>query len=315
MTTLITGAGLVGTSFAQHAARRGQDVVFLDPAPRDDFIRAKLGNADWRLINDDVRSLPGLIAAIEGCKADTVVHTASLIGGRVGAPLHNGFAINIGGAMNIAEAVRLTGVKRLVHLSTFGVYDWRRITKGPVAEDSPRGQGVPYSNSKVAQEMIFEASSKQYGFELMMLRPGNVFGVGHFAAGSGGGRKVQDLVTAGLTREPARIPQAQTMAFVYLYARDMGRAVDLAATRPVPAAGNIFNLGYDVVTGFDELVETIRKQLPRLKVEIEPGTPPVSRDFPLDMTAAKTHLGWTPEYTMDEAFADYIERMKVELGL
>jgi nucleoside-diphosphate-sugar epimerase len=314
MTTLITGAGLVGTSFAQHARRRGEDVVFLDPAPREDFIRAKLGNADWRLINDDVRSLPGLIGAIEETGAQTVVHTASLIGGRVGNPIHNGFAINIGGAMNVAEAVRLTGVKRLVHLSTFGVYDWRKIAKGPVAEDSPRGQGAPYSNSKVSQELIFEAYSKQYGFELMMLRPANVFGVGHFAAGSGGGRKVQDLVTAGLTGETARIPEAQTMAFVYLYSKDMGRAVDLAATKPVPET-NIFNLGYDVVTSFDALVDTIRKQLPRLKVEIEPGTPPVSRDFPLDMTAAKTHLGWEPEFSMDDAFADYIADLKVDLGL
>jgi UDP-glucose 4-epimerase len=315
MTTLITGAGLVGASFAQHAVRRGESVVFLDPAPREAFLRAKLGNAGWRLVNEDVQSLPGLIGAIEDCGAGTVVHTASLIGARVADPIHRGYAVNIGGAMNVAEAVRLCGVKRLVHLSTFGVYDWRRIQAGPVAEDAPRGQGTPYSNSKVSQELIFEACRKQYGFELMVLRPANVFGVGHFAAGSGGGRKVQDLVTAGIRGETARVPEAQTMAFVYLYARDMGRAVDLAATVPVPAETNVFNIGYDVVTAFDSLVETIRRQLPRLKVEIVPGTPPVSRDFPLDVSAAARHLGWTPQFTMDEAFADYIADLQAETGL
>ena len=52
MTTLITGAGLVGTSYAQYAVRRGEKVVFVDPIPRQDFIRAKLGNADFVQINE-----------------------------------------------------------------------------------------------------------------------------------------------------------------------------------------------------------------------------------------------------------------------
>ena len=56
-------------------------------------------------------------------------------GGRVGQPIHNGFAINIGGMMNVVEAVRLTGVRRLVHLSTFGVYNWRRESGAAVDED------------------------------------------------------------------------------------------------------------------------------------------------------------------------------------
>ena len=313
MTTLITGAGLVGTSFAQNAVRRGEDVVFIDPQPREDFVRAKLGNADFKIIADDVRNLPGLVAAIGDCKPDTVVHTASLIGGRVANPIHNGYAVNIGGALNVAEAVQLTGVRRLVHLSTFGVYDWRRITEGPVAEDAPRGQGSPYSNSKVAQELIMEAYAIKYGFELIMLRPANVFGVGHFWSGSGGGQKVQDLVSAGITGRPARIPEQQTMAFVYLYARDMGRALDLATTVDMPEK-TVFNIGYDYVTSFDDLVAVVKKVLPELEVEITPGTPPLSRTIALDVSAARDHLGWEPEYAMEEAFTDYAADLKAEMG-
>ncbi len=43
MTTLVTGAGLIGASFAAEAFKRGERVVFLDPEPREDFLRAKLG--------------------------------------------------------------------------------------------------------------------------------------------------------------------------------------------------------------------------------------------------------------------------------
>src|SRR5687767_5446677 len=40
--TLITGLGLVGTSYAQHAIKRGESVVFYDIAPRKDFLAHKL---------------------------------------------------------------------------------------------------------------------------------------------------------------------------------------------------------------------------------------------------------------------------------
>ena len=313
MTTLITGAGLIGTSFAQNAVKRGEDVVFMDPAPRDDFIRAKLGNADFKVVRDDVRNLPGLVAAITDHKADTLLHTASLIGGRVADPIHDGYAVNIGGVLNVAEAAHMTGIKRVVHLSTFGVYDWRRIAHGPVAEDAPRGAGSPYSNSKAAQELILEAYSLKYGFELIVLRPANVFGVGHFSAGSRGGEKVQDLVMSGITGNVARIAEEQTMAFVYVYSKDIGRAVDLAATVDMPEK-TIFNIGYDYVTTFDELTATIKKVVPKLDVEIVPGTPPLSRTIPLDVSAAEKYLGWTPEFEMEAAFADYAAELKAGMG-
>jgi len=313
MTTLITGAGLVGTSFAQYAVRRGETPVFMDPYPRQDFIAAKLGNAEFVQIVDDVRSLPALLKAIQDHEVDTIVHSASLIGKRVGDPIHNGYAINVGGTLNVAEAARLTGLRRVVHISTFGVYDWRRIDAGPVKEDAPRGAGSAYSNSKACQELMLEAYQADAGFELLMLRLGNVFGVGHFWGGSGGGQKVQDLVLAGITGKPARIPEEQTMDFVYLYAADTGRAIDIAATIAAPKE-KIFNIAYPFVTSFDELVAAIRSQLPDLRVEIVPGTKPVNRAVPLDVTRAERVLGWTPEFDMEAAFADYIAALKAQMG-
>ena len=313
MTTLITGAGLVGTSFAQQAVRRGEKVVFVDPVPREDFIRAKLGNADFVYLTEDVRSLPGLISTINAHKVDTIVNTAAVIGRRVGDPIHFGYALNVGGTQAVADAARLTGIKRIVHISTFGAYDWRKIKEGPVAEDNLLGQGTAYSNSKVSQEMILEAYAADAGFDLFMLRLGNVFGVGHFWGGSGGGQKVQDLVMAGITGETAKIPAAQTMDFVYLYAKDCGRAIDICATIAAQKE-NVFNIAYPFVTSFDELVATIKAQLPGLKVEIVPGTPPVNRALPLDITRAREMLGWEPQYSMEEAFADYIADLRTQMG-
>lgn len=306
MTTLITGAGLIGASFAQHAVRRGEPVVFLDPLPRQPFLKGKLGNAPYETVEDDVRNLTALVDIMQSRKIDTVVHTASRIGHRAANPIHEGYSLNIGGTQALAEAIRLAKVRRLVHISTFGAYDWRRPMPEPITEDFPRGSGVPYGNFKVAQELILEAYQRVYGFELIVLRPANAFGVGHFWGGSGGGEKFQDLVLAGMDGRTARLPEEQTMAFEYVYAKDVGAAIDRAATCPMPRQYNIFNIGTGVTTTFDALVAAIKEKLPGLKVDIVPGTPPVSRMQHLDLTRAREHLGWQPAYTLSSGLDDYI---------
>ena len=184
----------------------------------------------------------------------------------------------------------------------------------PVTEDFPRGAGSAYGNFKGAQELILEAYQQKYGFELVTLRPANVYGVGHFWAGSSGGEKVQDLLQARLTGEAASIPEEQTMAFEYVYAKDMGRAVELAATRALPEK-TVFNIGNGEVTSFDQLVAAARKLLPDLSLEIVPGTTPVSRTQHLDISASRDYLGWTPQFTLEEGLADYIGDMRVAMDV
>ncbi|MEX0752412.1 MAG: NAD(P)-dependent oxidoreductase [Xanthobacteraceae bacterium] len=313
MTTLVTGAGLIGTAFAKEALARSEKVVFVDPEPRADFLRMKLGEGGYTLARKDVRDLPALIETIKANGVETVVHTAGLIGSRVQQSLSLAFDINLGGTRNVAEAVRLTGVRRLVHLSTFGVYDRRRKMSGPVAEDFPRGGGRGYGNYKVAKELILEAYAQAHGFELIMLRPANVFGFGHFWSGSGGGRKMQDLLEAGLDGRVARIESSETMANEYIYAKDMGRAVDLAATVPLPPEA-IFNIGNGVVTPFEAVLDAVKALFPSLRYEVEPGEPPKSKSAPLDISRAKRHLGWEPRFSIASAFKDYLKELKAARG-
>lgn len=310
MTTLITGAGLVGTAYAQKALARGEDVVFFDPEPRTDFIRLKLGdNAGVPLVRGDVRSLPDLVAAIQAHKAQTVLHTAGIIGGKVDDMMYAALQINVQGTINVAEAVRLTGVKRLVHVSTFGVYDMRRDVPKVMAEDFHRGHGRAYGNSKVAKELLLEAYQAKYGFELVGVRPANVFGNGHFWSGSGGGGKIHEMVLAGIDGRPAQIPAGQTVANEYIYAKDIGGILDAAATAPVPKQ-LWFNAGSGVLTPFDELVTLMKEFFPGFSYEVLPGKKGADRDSRLDISAAGEQLGWEPAYTLQSALADYIEEVK-----
>ena len=314
MTTVITGAGLVGTSYAISARERGEKVVFLDPLPRRDYLDRRLGAGSYTLIPEDTRHLPGVLAALDEYEPDTVLHTAGLIGKRAEDPLHLGIDLNVNGAIAVCEAVRLAGVRRLLNISTFGAYDWRRdAVDGVMKEDFPLGSGTAYSNTKAVQELILEAYSAKYGFEVAIVRPANVFGMGHFWGGSGGGEKCHTLVESGIRGVPAKIPEEQTMAFEYVYSKDIGRALDLCATRELPRY-NVFNIGIGAVTTFDELVAAVRASLPNLEIEVVPGTPPVSRTDHMDIGHAREILGWEPEYTLEEGFAAYVEEMRAEFG-
>ncbi len=310
MATLVTGAGLIGTGFAQYALARGETVIFLDLEPRADFLRMKLGDKGYGLVRKDVRDLPALIETIRSNGIDTVVHTAGLIGPRVQEALSAAFDINLGGTRNVAEAVRLNGVRRLVHISTFGVYDRRRQASGPIREDFPRGQGRGYGNYKAAKELILEAYAAAYGFELVMLRPANVFGLGHFWSGSSGGRKMQALLEAALEGGTARIPASEATANEYVYAKDVGRAVDLAATVPMPSQ-SIFNIGNGYVTSFDEVLAAVKALRPDTTCELEPGAAPQGKIAPLDVSAAKRELGWEPRFDLPSAFRDYLDELEL----
>ena len=309
MAILVTGAGLIGTGFAREAIARGEEIIFLDPEPRTDYLRFKLGDKGYRLIAKDVRDLPGLVDAMASNKVSAVVHTAGLIGGKVQRSLYNAFDINLGGTRNVAEAVRLAGVKRLVHLSTMGVYDARRQTNANVPENFYRGPGRGYGNYKAAKEMILEAYADEHKFELLILRPANVYGFGHFFAGSSGGMKMQALAEAGLDGKSAKIPSSETMANEYVYWKDIGRAVDIAARTSMPK-DYIFNAGNGYVTPFEDVVAAVRKLCPAVSFEIEQGDPPKSKAHAMDITRAREQLGWEPQYSIEDGFADYLEEIK-----
>jgi nucleoside-diphosphate-sugar epimerase len=309
LATLITGIGLVGTSFAQRAMERNEELVFFDFQDRREYLAARLDQRDIRVVQRDIRDLPALIEAMQSHKIETVVHTASLIADKVADPLYSGLQVNVTGTLNVLEAVRLTGVKRVVHMSTFGVYDGRRLPHGPIGETAPRGPGRAYGNSKAIQELLAETYQLQYGFELVVLRMANVYGFGHFWGGSGG-EKIQRLLEAGINGTTATIPQHQTMAFEYVYSRDVGRAIDMAATKPDLGA-TVFNIGSGAVTPFDELVAQAQQLYPSLKVDVLPTSPPaVSSQYPLDLTRAQRFLAWQPEYDLHTGLRAYAAELE-----
>ena len=120
---------------------------------------------------------------------------------------------------------------------------------------------------------------------------------------------MQTLVQSGLQGKAAKIPLNQTMTNEYVYAKDVGKAIDLAATVPLPAE-TIFNIGNGEVTTFEEVVNTVKKYITDLQIDIIPGKAPESISQHLDISRAREYLGWEPQFSMEAAFQDYIKDFK-----
>jgi nucleoside-diphosphate-sugar epimerase len=58
----------------------------------------------------------------------------------------------------------------------------------------------------------------------------------------------------------------------------------------------------------------VKSLCPAVRYEVEPGDPPQSKLAPLDISAAKRHLGWEPRFTVKSAFEDYLAELKAARG-
>ncbi|MBI4491704.1 MAG: NAD(P)-dependent oxidoreductase [Chloroflexi bacterium] len=311
MRVFITGAGMVGCHTARELVQRGDQVTFFDLAPRQDYVQ-RVVDGDVRVVRGDIRELPGLLEAIQEVRPEVVIHTAALIGTAAQQVPYRGFQINIGGTLNVAEAVRLAGVRRLLHASTLGVNDLSQPQPAPLTEDFPTsGAGQVYGGSKVACEQILRAYAAAYKFELAILRFAGVYGYGHYAGGSGIGQGMYDLVKAALEGRPAPLGSGFPPVDENVYIKDLAHGVALAA-RAERLPHQVYNLGSGVLVTPQLIVETLQRILPgTTAVRVAPPRPDrFPRLQPFDLSRSRAELGYEPRYDLEAGLRDFIEELR-----
>lgn len=242
MKILIPGAGLIGCHSANELAQRGDNVTLYDINPNQTYIDAIAGKKRIGIMRGDLLDLPALLRAMKTVKPAVVVHSAGFIGSQVANPPYRGIRTNILGSVNTFEAAQLSGVKRVVHVSTFGVYDWDNIKKGPVTEDFPRWATQFYQATKVANELWLGAYKNYYGRETVVIRPASVYGPGHYRGGPGGGKNMAELARICLGNGAIELHENRVGSNDFVYAKDVGRGIALACAAK-GAAGKTFNIG------------------------------------------------------------------------
>ena len=306
MRVFITGAGVVGCHAARDLARRGDEVTLFDLAPRQDYVARVAGNG-VNVVRGDIRELPGLLQAIEEARPEVVINTAALVGGQAQALPYRGYQVNVFGTLNVAESVRLLGVRRLLHASTLGVIDRSAPQTAPITETFQLGgNDRVYGTSKVACEQILRAYATQYRFELGLLRFASVYGYGYPGTGSAPTVAIYDLLRDVVAGRPGILGAGMPDVDELVYIDDLAAGI-VAAAHADTLPHHTYNLGQGALTTAEDILQSVQRLIPGAQVSRPPGDGTgggrARIEQPMDISRARSELGYVVR-TLDSGIRD-----------
>ena len=312
MRALVTGAaGFIGSTLVDRLLSDGHRVVGLDnyASGRATNLEHLVGNPEFAFVEADIVSAD-LQAILDEHRPEVVFHLAAQIDVRrsVADPQFD-TSVNVIGTVRLAEAARLTGVRKVVHTSSGGSVYGTPPTY-PTSEAVPTDPASPYAAGKVAGEIYLNTFRHLYGLECSHIAPANVYGPRQDPHGEAG--VVAIFAQALLSDKPTKVFGDGSNTRDYVFVDDVVDAF-IKASGP-DGGGQRFNVG----TG----VETSDRQL-HSAVAAAVGAPDDPEFHPprlgdlkrscLDIGLAERVLGWRPQVPLDDGVArtvDYFRRAR-----
>jgi UDP-glucose 4-epimerase len=310
MKLLVTGgAGYIGSIVAQQLLAAGHEVVVLDSLERGHRDAVPAGA---RLLEVDLRDAEATRDAVaEGF--DGALHFAALalVAESVEHP-ERYYRTNVLGTLNLLDALRAAGVKRLVFSSTCAVYGEPETI--PIPETIPTRPVNAYGASKLAVDGMIGDECRAHGLGAVSLRYFNVAGAsGHL----GEDHEPETHLIPNVLRTAQGLQPAVKLFGTdyptddgsavrdYVHIEDLAHAHVLALDGTRPGEHRIFNLGSGDGYSVREVIETVRAVTGREVAVVEedrrPGDPP-------RLIAAndkiRAELGWAPTKTLQDMVAD-----------
>ncbi|MTI11388.1 NAD-dependent 4,6-dehydratase LegB [Curvivirga aplysinae] len=295
---LVTGGdGFIGSHLVEELVRQGRSVrVFCcynsfnswgwldksDPNTRDKI----------EVILGDIRDRYCVTEAMRGC--DSVMHLAALIAIPYSYVAAEAFVdVNVKGTLNVVEAARQLGVKKVVHTSTSETYGTAQFV--PISEEHPLVGQSPYAASKIGADQIAMSYWRSFDVPVATVRPFNTYGPRQSL------RAVIPTVLCQLIDGATKLKLGAASPrrdFNFIEDTVSGMIAILDSEKSIGETINIGN-GYDISIG--DMVD-ICMEITSNQVEIEteeqrirPEASEVERLL-CSNEKAKTLLGWEPKY-------------------
>lgn len=175
---LITGgAGFIGSNIASSLLQNEQvDIVRVLDNLATGFLKnidELKSNPRFEFVQGDIRDMDACLSAMKGM--DLISHQAALgsVPRSVKDPLTTN-AVNINGTLNVFNAAKELGIKRVVFAASSSTYG---DSEGlPKVEDVIGNPLSPYAVTKLVNELYASVYNRVYGLEYIGLRYFNVFG-------------------------------------------------------------------------------------------------------------------------------------------
>jgi UDP-glucose 4-epimerase len=297
MKVLVTGgAGFIGSHIAERLLREGHRVAILD-----NFTSGRRENIaafaqDLEVIEADVRDAPQLEWHMAGC--EVVFHQAAIVSVpySVEHPQET-HDVNLQGTLNVVQAARRRGVKRVVFASSAAIYGEEPGL--PKVETMAPAPVSPYGVEKITGEYYLQTYARLFGLETVALRYFNVFGPRQDPSSAYSG-VISIFVDRALRGAPVTTfgDGEQYRDFVYI-----DNVVDMnlrAATMP-NVAGRVFNVGCGAKTSLNDLARALGEIVGKpLEVRREPPRAGDIRESVAAIERARAELGYEPRVDVVE---------------
>lgn len=297
----------------------------LQPSPAQATLFTAIGPASIfeGQAGSDVRDATAVRDAVAQFQPDTVLHLAaqSLVRLSYAEPVGT-FAANVMGTVHVLEAARqCPSVRSIVIVTSDKCYE-NREQIWPYREIDALGGYDPYSASKGAAEIVAASYIRSYFAEegkaaCATARAGNVIGGGDFSAD----RIVPDYVRAMRSRLPLKVRNPDAIRPWQHVLEPIGGYLKLAAflasSRSTFSGGWNFGPLQESTKTVRQLTQTLDSHAGILKPYMEftsTSNPHEAKLLSLDISKARTYLGWSPHLSFDETvnwtIAWYIEQME-----
>jgi UDP-glucose 4-epimerase len=297
MRALVTGgAGFIGSNLVDALLDRGDEVAVVDDLSSGKAENLRAARARGASFAEaDIRDAGRMASLFAAARPDIVFHLAAQIDVRksVEDPAMDA-GVNIVGTINVLEAARAVGVRRVVNTSTGGaIYGETDVM--PTPESVPPKPMAAYGQSKFCAEAYCGWYERLYGLSSVTLRYGNVYGPRQDPHGEAG--VIAIFCGKLLAGERPVIFGDGRQTRDYVYVGDIVAANLAAAAHP--EAHGAYNVGTGTESSVVEVLGAMRAAAGLGEGEFEPEFAParpgeVQRSS-LDVTRARAELGFTAD--------------------
>jgi UDP-glucose 4-epimerase len=301
------GAGFIGSNLVDRLLAANHSVVAYDnfSTGQDAFLEIARSHPQFTIIRGDTLDLPALVEAMAG--SEMVFHLAANADVRFGLEHpRKDLDQNTIATFNVLEAMRATGVKRIVFASTGSIYGEASVI--PTPEHAPfTVQTSLYGASKLAGEGLIQAYCEGFGFQSWIFRFVSILGE-RYTHGH-----VVDFYRS-LRADPSRLRVLGNgrQRKSYLYVQDCIDAILVALDRATEKV-NVLNLGTEECCEVNDSIEWIIRALGVSPIlDYTGGDRGWIGDNPfifLDTTRIRA-LGWKPKLTIREGILRTLDYLR-----